>query len=215
MKPTLLSSLGSQHARRVRVLVHELQIDLDVEEVAFGPQGFGGDEREAFLAINPNGKVPVLKHGELILWESNAIMWYLAELSGDSPLWPRDAKERAAIAMWQVWQAAHLTPAADGLFYENRVKPMFMKTDPDAGQVQQLTESFHRWMGVLEHALAKSDYLALDRFTCADIAVAAALMQAKSSKMPLDEHPTVAAWFARVCERPSWIATEPPAMPPG
>lgn len=212
MKPKLLSSIGSQHARRVRVLIHELDLDVDIEEVAFGPQGFGGDQRDEFLAVNPNGKVPVLRHGDIVLWESNAIMWYLAELHGDNPLWPADTAERAQISMWQVWQAAHLTPAADGLFYQNCVKPMFMKQEPETAEVARLSESFHRWMSVLGKRLDGSDYLALDRFTCADISVAAALMQAEASKMPIGEHPAVAAWFDRVRARPSWTATEPPKM---
>lgn len=213
MKPKLLSSVGSQHARRVRILIHELDVDVDSEEVMFGPQGFGGDDRAGFLAINPNGKVPVLRHDDVVLWESNAIMWYLAELHGDNPLWPANPRERAQISMWQVWQAAHLTPAADGLFFENRVKPSFMKIDPDAAEVKRLEESFHRWMGVLETRLDKQEYLALGRFTCADISVASALMQAESSNMPIGAHPAVETWFERVRARPSWVATNPPPMP--
>ncbi|MCH9683407.1 MAG: glutathione S-transferase family protein [Deltaproteobacteria bacterium] len=213
MKPKLLSSLGSQHARRVRVLAHELNLDIDIEEVMYGPQGFGGEQRDQFLALNPNGKVPVLRHGDMVLWESNAIMWYLAELHGDNPLWPSDRRERAQIAMWQVWQAAHVTPAADGLFYENRVKPMFLKQDPDSSQVEQHTQSFHRWMAVMEHYLENADYLALGRFTCADISISAALMQAESSRMPIGDHPRVQAWLERVQARPSWVETEPPPMP--
>ena len=205
--------MGSQHARRVRVLIHELDLDVAVEEVMFGPQGFGGDDREGFLRINPNGKVPALRDGDLVLWESNAIMWYLADRQGDTPLWPSDLKERAQVAMWQVWQAAHLTPAADGLFYENSVKPNFMRQDPDSAQVERLTASFHRWMKVLDGRLDGAEYVALGRFTCADIAISCALMQAESSNMPLADHKHVVAWFDRVRARPSWAATEPPAMP--
>lgn len=213
MKPKLLSSVGSQHARRVRVLIHELDLDIDTEEVMFGPEGFGGDERQGFLKLNPNGKVPVLRHGDVVLWESNTIMGYLADLHGETALWPRNPLARAQVSMWQVWQAAHLTPAADGLFYENRVKPMFMQQEPDAAEVGRLELAFRRWMGVLESRLASSDTLALNRFTCADISVASALMHAESSRMPLAEHPIVEAWLKRVHSRPSWLATEPPPMP--
>ncbi len=213
MKPKLLSSVGSQHARRVRVLIHELDIDIDIEEVMFGAQGFGGDDRQGFLKLNPNGKVPVLQHHGVVLWESNTIMGYLADLHGETELWPRDPLERAQVSMWQVWQAAHLTPAADGLFYENRVKPMFLQQETDTAEVARLEGSFRRWMGVLESRLESSETLALGRFTCADISVASALMHAESSRMPLAEHPVVDAWLQRVQQRPSWLATEPPAMP--
>jgi len=214
MKPKLLYSPGSQHSRRVSVLAHELGLDLDLQNVPYGPGGFGGDQREAFLAINPNGKVPVLVHDGIVVWESNAIMWYLAELHGDTPLWPADAKERAQIAMWQVWQAAHLTPAADALFYENLVKPGFLGEGSDPAKVETQLTAFHRWAAVADETLTRSDYLALDRFTCADIAVAAALMYAEGARMPIAEHPPLDAWLERVRARDSWLATEPPPMPP-
>lgn len=192
------------------MLIEELALDVDIREVSYGPQGFGGEDRAAFLALNPNGKVPVLQHGELVLWESNAIMWYLAEHHGPTPLWPTDSAERAQIAMWQLWQAAHLSSAADGLFYENWVKPTFMKAESDAAEVERHSHAFHHWMQVMDSALDGSDYLALGRFTCADIAVAGALMYADQAKMPYGEHPHVSAWRERVCGRPSWTATAGP-----
>lgn len=213
MKPKLLSSVGSQHARRVRILLHELDFEVETEEVQYGPEGFGGDDRAGFLAINPNGKVPVLLHGDVVLWESNAIMGYLADLHGETDLWPRDPLERAQVSMWQVWQSAHLTPAADGLFYENMVKPLFMQQPSNPDEVERLTASFHRWMKVLEARLSNAESLALGRFTCADISVASALMHAEGARMPIEAHPSVHAWLRRVQARPSWVVTEPPAMP--
>ena len=195
------------------MLVHELGIEVDEENVMFGPEGFGGAEREAFLALNPNGKVPVLRHGDLVLWESNAIMGYLAELHGDDQLIPRDPAARAQVTMWQVWQSAHLTPAADGLFYENFAKPSFLKQETDAAQVERHTESFHRWLAVMEHYLAHADCLTLDRFTAADISCAAALMYAEPAHMPVPDHPKVAAWLDRIRARDSWKATDPPPYP--
>lgn len=209
----LLLSPGSQHSRRVSIVLHELGMEVDQEIVPYGKHGFGGDEREAFLAINPNGKVPVLVEDDMVLWESNAIMWYLAERHGETPLWPADARRRAQITMWQVWQAAHLTPAADGLFFENAVKPGFMGLESDAGQVERHTEAFHRWMRVLEGALDHGAFVTQGRFTFADISISTALMHAESARMPVSEHPRVAAWFEAVRARPSWAATEPPAMP--
>ena len=65
--------------------------------------------------------------GDFVLWESNAIMWFLCERHGATPLWPSDPQARAAIAKWQLWQAAHLSPAADGLMYENLVRPIVFR----------------------------------------------------------------------------------------
>jgi glutathione S-transferase len=168
----------------------------------------GHNSSPEFLAINPNGTVPVLRDGDFVLWESNAIMWYLAERHGDTALWPRDPRRKASIAKWQVWQAAHLSPAADGLMYEAFVRPM-MKQQTDPAVLDALTRSFHRWCKVLDDALASSEYLANDTFSCADIAAASALMYAPMAKMPLDGYAHVGAWLARIHARPSWQATEP------
>jgi glutathione S-transferase len=209
MKPLLYGSPGSHHSRRVLVLVAELGIDVDMKTVDVRPPGMGGDNSEPeFFALNPNGKVPVLRDGDMVLWESNAIMWYLAERHGDTPLWPRDAAKRAQIAKWQLWQGAHLSPAADGLLYEHVVKPM-MKKDPDPAACERLLASFDRWAGVLDATLAQAEWLANSTFTCADIAVASALMYGEAARLPIQDHPRVAAWLARVHARPSWKATEP------
>jgi len=212
MAPKVFISSGSHHTRRVRLLMHELGLELDTEEVAYGPDGFGGESRAAFLELNPNGKVPVLEDGGLIVWESNAIMGYLADLHGETPLWPRDPGARAQVSMWQFWQAAHLSPAADGLFYENFVKSM-MGGEADPNAVATSTEAFHRWAAVLDARLANETYVALGCLTCADLSIAAALMYADKSAMPVDAHPHLAAWLARIKQRPSWAATEPSPPP--
>jgi glutathione S-transferase len=212
MKPILYASLGSHHSRRVVVLIHELGLDVDIKPVDVRPPGMGGDNAKPdFLALNPNGKVPVLRDGELVLWESNAIMGYLADTHGETPLWPREPARRAEIAKWHFWQAAHLSPAADGLLYERLVKPM-RKQPSDPASVASLTESFRRWMGVMEGTLAKTPYLAGSAFTTADICVAAALMYAPVAQLPIEDYANVVAWRARVHARPSWKASEPPPM---
>jgi glutathione S-transferase len=209
MKPILYTSPGSHHSRRVTILVHELGIDVELEPIDVRPPGLGGDNHsESFHALNPNEKVPVLRDGDFLLWESSAIMWYLAERHGDTPLWPRDGRRRADIAKWQLWQAAHLSPAADGLMYERMVRPMLGQT-ADAAHLAALTTSFHRWCDVLDGALARTPMLTGPDFTCADIAVATALMWSAPVGMPLERHAPVVDWLARVHARPSWQATQP------
>jgi glutathione S-transferase len=205
MKPILYVSPGSHHSRRVTMLVRELGADVELANVEVRPPGMGGKNHEPeFLRINPNGKVPVLVLGDFVLWESNAIMWFLCERHARAtPLWPSDPQARAEIAKWQLWQAAHLSPAADGLMYENLVRPMLgQETDPK--HLAALTESFHRWCRVLDGALSGGEWLATGQLTCADIAVASALSYARPARMPIDEHPRVVAWLERIQARPSW-----------
>ncbi|MEM9195031.1 MAG: glutathione S-transferase family protein [Myxococcota bacterium] len=212
MKPTLFSSPGSHNCRRVTVFIHELGVDVALKHVDVRPPGMGGEnETDEFRAINPHAKVPVLKDGELVLFESNAIVGYLAQKHGPTPLFPQDPARRALVQQWQFWQGAHLSPAADGLLAEHMVKPMLGKAaDPEA--VASHLGMFHRWARVLEDALSRGEYLVDGTFTYADISVAAALMYATPAEIPIAEHPPVEAWLARVHARPSWEATKPPPM---
>jgi glutathione S-transferase len=202
MKPILYSSPGSPSSRRVVMLIRELGLDLDIRTMDVRPRGMGGDNDKAdFLQINPNGKVPVLRDGDLTLWESHAISWYLAEQHGDTALWPRDARARAEIAMWQLWQVAQLSPAVDALMY------LAFTKSTDAARIADLGGQLQRWLGVLDGALVDREWLATGAFTCADIAIATALMYCDKAQLAERKH--VLAWLARVEARPSWAATSP------
>ncbi len=209
-KPILFMSPGSHHSRRVMLLIREMDIDVEERIVDVRPAGMGGEnEGPEFMAINPAGKVPVLQDGELIISESNAIMTYLAESRGPTPLWPSDAALRAKVSHWQFFQAAHISPTADGFLYENVVKPMTGQP-VDAGAVEQLTVSFHRWCRVLAHTLDTADYLVGNQLSCADLSVACAFMYERAAQLPVAEHASVQSWLRRIQGRESWKATEPP-----
>ena len=206
-------SPGSHHSRRVLLLIQEMGIDVEEKIVGVRPPGMGGENESAdFLALNPAGKVPVLQDGPLTLTESNAIMTYLAETQGPTELWPSDPTHRAKISQWQFFQAAHISPNADGFLYENVVKPM-MGQLVDTEAVEQLTQTFHRWCGVLSKTLDKADYLVGNKLSCADLSVACAFMYERAAQLPVADHQSVQAWLGRIHARDSWVATEPPLQP--
>ena len=97
----------SPNALRVRAVVNELGIALEVIDVDLRS---GGNRTKEFLALNPNGKVPVLVDGDFVLWESRAINAYLATMKPESGLYPADARKRAMVDQWSYWQAVHLGP---------------------------------------------------------------------------------------------------------
>lgn len=211
--PRILTSPGSQHCRRVSLLIHELSLNVELETVDVRPPGMGGqNSSEAFLALNANGKVPVLVHGDdVVLNESNAIMAYLCDLYGETPLWPKEPAARSQVLAWQFWQASHLSPTADGLMIENMVKPMF-GTEPDAQRIQTLNQEFERWGRVLDGALVERAFLLGDELTCADLSVIAALMYAQAAQLDIGGHPHLSSWINRMHRRESWSATEPPPL---
>jgi glutathione S-transferase len=122
-----------------------------------------------FLALNPNAQVPVIVDGDYVLWESNAIMRYLAE-SRRSGLWPVDARERGRVDQWLTWQVSELNPAwvyaHQALLRRN---PAY--TDPD--RIAQSIKSWNKAMVLLERQLEQtSGFVANDRVSLADIVIA-------------------------------------------
>lgn len=214
-KPILFHSPGSHHCRRVALLIEELGLNVETEFVDVRPPGMGGqNESPEFLALNPNAKVPVLKHENVVLTESNAIMFYLCDLAGDTHFMPEDPAQRASVLSWQFWQAAHLSPTADALMKENMMKPMVGQS-PDPQIIESLWGDFDRWAKVLELQLELSQYLAGDRLTCADLSIVSALMYQHAAQIPVQDYSRLSNWVTQIQGRPSWQATEPPPMPVG
>ena len=89
----------------------------------------GEHRKPPFLAINPNGKVPVLEDGENRVWEANAIMGYLAQSAG-SDFWPTGARQ-IDVLRWLSWDAQHFSRHASTLYFEHVIKPIFHLGPPD------------------------------------------------------------------------------------
>ncbi|MEN8800710.1 MAG: glutathione S-transferase family protein, partial [Thiogranum sp.] len=107
--------VGSGNCRKVQATISSLGIDVDIEYLDF----FAGDlSRPEYLALNPNGRVPTLTDGDFTLWESNAIMQYLADTIPANPLFPREPRIRADIVRWQCWELAHFNNAFATVAFE-------------------------------------------------------------------------------------------------
>jgi glutathione S-transferase len=199
---------ASPFARKVRIAAALLGITLQEEFVDLFA---GAGQASEFLRLNPNGKVPTLVDGEFSLWESNAIIQYLAEQTPNNTLLPKDAQSRADILRWQFWEASSFTPACMVYVYENVLKPILGSGEPNAEELQKAEGKFHRVAKVLDEHLANHAYLVGDSLSLADVAVASVLMYAKQGQYPLDTYQHIQAWFAKIQQLPAWIATEPPA----
>ena len=118
----------SANSRRVLLTAILLDARLDLVIVDL----LAGEHRgAAYLKINPNGKVPVLEHAEFHLWESHAIMQYLADLDAGQTVYPKDAQPRADVNRWLFWSAYHFTPAVDSSAgSESRRKWLAAQADP-------------------------------------------------------------------------------------
>ena len=176
------------------------ELGLEHKRVDIGGK-FGGNKEPAYLAMNPNGLVPTLEEDGFVLWESNAIVRYLAAKYGAGTLEPADARARARANSWMDWQltVAHppLTPVFWGLV---RTPPE--KRDHaaiEAGKVKTIAA-----MTILDAQLAKTPFVAGDTLSMGDIPVA--LMAYRFRRLvperpPLDH---LERWFAAIEQRPAF-----------
>lgn len=152
-----------------------------------------------FLAINPNGHVPVLDDGGLIVWESMAINLYLAR-KNISPLSPADLNEEARALMWSFWVVNECERDCVAILLHRAALPEAKRVPASASQAAGRLKQPLR---VLEAALSKAPFLAAERFTVADLNVAAVLSWARPEADLLAAFPAVSAWLADALARPA------------
>jgi len=189
-----------------RAVAAQLGIPLALELVDLTK---GQQHSPDYRALNPTGRAPTLVDGDLKLWETTAIMHYLA---GQKPttLWPDDVRSRADIMRWQSWTLAHWEKdSCMPLIVERIVKQILGAGPPDEAVVARALENFARDAKVLEAHLAKQPYLAGNALTLADFSVAGPLLYAERAGMPLADYPRLREWFGRVAALPCWKETAP------
>jgi glutathione S-transferase len=164
-----------------------------------------------YLKLNPSGRAPTLVDGDFVLWESTAIMQYVASRKPNS-LWPDDARARADIVRWQSWDLAHWSK--DGcvpLIFQRLVKGLLNMGPPDEAAIAKGTEAFAREARLLDAHLAKQSYLVGNAVTLADFSVAAPLFYTEKAGLPIAPHAHLCDWFKRVSSLPAWKETAPQA----
>ena len=198
----------SPNALRVRAVVNELGIALEVIDVDLRS---GGNRTKEFLALNPNGKVPVLVDGDFVLWESRAINAYLATMKPESGLYPADVRKRAMVDQWSYWQAVHLGPAITRIVFEVLLKSRFGRGEPDAKVIESSLNEVAQLLPILDASLAGKDWI-VGKLSLADFAVGSTLVYAKAAQISLAETPNVSAWIERLEARPSWQTATAPVL---
>jgi glutathione S-transferase len=168
-----------------------------------------GEQRSAdFVAMNPNMRMPVLKNGDYVLWESAAIAQYLAAQQPGSGLLPADETARLDVTRWQFWDMAHWDPACATFIFENVVKPAVIKSGaPDAAALAKGAENFHRAAKVLDGQLKGRKFITGARLTVADFGIGAPLNLAEMAGLPLNDYGEIARWHATLRALPAWQKT--------
>jgi glutathione S-transferase len=174
----------------------------------------GAHRTPEFTGINPNMRMPVLEDGDYVLWESNAILQYLAALKPDPGLLPGHTKARMQVVKWQFWDSAHWDPACAIFAFENHVKKLFGRGEPSESELARGGELFARLAPVLDGQLQKHRYVASDALSIADFSLGAMNYIAEQAKFPLESYRGIQRWAADLKALPSWqkTATEAPAI---
>jgi glutathione S-transferase len=176
------------------------ELGLKYERLDAGGQ-FGVVNTPQYRALNPNGLVPTLEDGPFVLWESNAIVRYLAAKHGAGKLCPEDLKIRAEADKWMDWQCTTFWPAFRPLFW-NLVRTPVDQRDEKAMEESRLRAA--EILGYLDAHLKNRGYVAGDELTMGDIPIGCAVWRWYGLKIEGPELASLQRWFDHLRQRPAY-----------
>jgi len=169
---------------------------------------FGVVNEPFYRRMNPNGRVPTIEDDGFVLWESNAILYYLAAKRPDSGLWPADPKRQADVLRWLSWESAHWDAQACGAIgFERGSKRVLRLGAPDPAQIVRGEQEFHRFAAVLNAHLGGRQWLIGEDLTIADFSVGAWLAVAHPFQLPVAPYTEILRWYEGLASLPAWQAS--------
>jgi glutathione S-transferase len=179
------------------------ELELAYMRIDAGMQ-FGKNDQPAYLAMNPNGRVPTLVDGDFVLWESNSVMRYLCLAYGKgSPIYPDAPKQRAAVDRWLDWTLSTLQPVDRPVFWALVRTPVEKR---DMAAIQKDVDAEAVVWRIVENQLAARRFIEGDDFTIADIAVGAfAPRWFGVEGVTKPKLPQLERWFAQFSSRPGFV----------
>ncbi len=195
---TVLGRATSVNVQFVMWAVAEL--GLEHERLDYGGE-YGGNDTPEFLAMNPNGLVPVLRDGELALFESAAILRYLGRAYGSDTFWPRDPARLSALDQWAEWGKVTFAVGMSPLFW-GLVRTPPSRRDPEA--IRRAAAKIAPLARILDARIGEGPWIAGDHFTFADVAVGHYLYRYYTLPFERTATPQLDAYYARLQDRPAY-----------
>jgi len=202
----LLGRLTSINVRKVMWTATLLGLELEREDWG---AGFRSPQEPGYLALNPNGLIPVLLDGDFVLWESNSICRYLAAKVGDTPLLPTKPQARARVEQWMDWQAGELNNSWRVAFMALvRGQP----ATPEA--IAAGVKGWNHHMGLLDARLARTGaHVCGEAMTLADVVLGLSAQRWKNAPIERPLLPAVDAWLQRLAAQPGFADYVDNGMP--
>ncbi len=176
--------------------------ELNLPHVRYDVGGsFGGVDSPAYLAMNPNGRIPTISDNGFVLWESNAIVRYLSLRYGLGSLSPEPIEQRAIADQWMDWHKTTMYPTYIDLFWA------IVRTEPalrDHDSIRALARSLGESLKILNRHLAKNSHVVGDGLTMADIPLGSAIHRYLHLDISRPVLPNIDAWYQRLCARPAY-----------
>jgi len=195
----------SPRAFRVLAVANHLDLPYQIRIVDLRK---GEQRAPAYAAMNPNMRMPMLKDGDYVLWESEAILHYLAQQRPEAGLLPLDERERLNVTRWQFWDMAHWDSSCAIFVFEHVVKPVLLGVpEVDPAAIARGEESFHRAARVLDGQLSRNEFVAGSKLTLADFSIGSAMTMAAMAQYPVQEYRSIARWTRTLEALPAWKCT--------
>lgn len=198
---TVWGRTNSMNVQKVLWVLDALR--LPYEQINAGMQ-YGVNTTPEYLKMNPNGKVPVLKDGDFVIWESHAICKYLCNKTAGQTLYPADIQARARVDQWLDWGATVLFPPMNVVFWQLIRTP---EDKRDAAKIKEFSEQAVSALAILSSVLATQPYVAGAGLTLADIALSAPAHRALGMGLIAQDDPKFAGllrWFAQIKKEPGF-----------
>lgn len=194
---TIWGRLNSHNVKKVVWLAEEIGLAYERRDVG-GTFGFP----DAYLEMNPNRLIPAIEDNGLVLWESNAILRYLAAAYGGADLWAADPARRAVGDKWMDWVFSYADAQRDAFINLVRCPP----AERDVAAVGRAARASGKMMQRIDAALVASDWLSGERFGLGDIPMGVYAHTYFTLDIDRPPLPHVEAWYRRLITRPAYAA---------
>lgn len=202
-KEAMLTVYGRATSSNVQaVMWAAAELGLTPERLDYG-HVYGGTDSPEFRAMSPHGLVPVLRDGETVIWESCAILRYLAAEYGDGgAFWPADARARSQVDKWAEWGKVTFAAAFVRPIFWPRVRTA--AKDRDEAALTRGIAGFERQLGILDDQIGDRTFVLGEHLTLADIVIGHVLYRWFEIDVPRAPRPGIEAYYDRLCARAAY-----------